>query len=97
MKKWLPHLSLLIMEPFVNSYWLCRFLSRYFEIFDCGNVINNLITNRYVSYIEKGGVKDFELTASGNEFMNSNKVKTIEMLLREFPKQEDILKAMAGE
>lgn len=89
--------ALLILKlggTFSNAYGLCRFLSRNFEIFDCTEVINNLISHNYVTCISMEGVKQFFITQKGEEIVNNNRYWVVERLKKLFPKEIELIETL---
>ena len=89
--------ALLILQlggTFSNAYGLCRFLSRKFEIFECTEVINGLISHDYVTCISMEGVKQFFMTQKGEEIANENRYKIIEILKNSFPQEKELIETL---
>jgi hypothetical protein len=78
-------------EVFATTFWLCKVLSRSFEIFDCVGVINGLIENKLVHYSEKDGFKNFKLSKEGKKFLDSNFSNVIKELKAEYPEKMDTI------
>lgn len=78
-------------ESFANTFWLCKSLSRSFEIFDCIEVINVLIKNELVTYTEKDGFENYKLSTKGKEFLDLHFSTTIQDLKIEYPEKKDTI------
>ena len=84
------HISLMVIKlggRFANTYGLCRFIDLKFDIFDCTNIINDLIAKDYVTYNEIDGGRMFYLNSKGEEVLKNQKIAIIELLKHEFPKE----------
>lgn len=90
-------LALMVIKKggsFSNSYWLCKFLSRMFDVFNCDEIIKNLIEYKYVTYVVSDGVEIFQLSEKGMDIMDRNYERILNILFEKFPEQNDIIKLM---
>lgn len=74
-----------------NTYGLCTFIDRRFDIFDCAKVIQGLIANGYVTYNEIEGGKLFHVSKLGDFILESKRLEIIELLKIDFPREVYLL------
>jgi len=84
------YIALLVIKVggrFSNTYGLCKFIDLKFDIYDCTNIIKELISNDYVTYNEIKGGKAFYISRKGEDALKENRLEIIEMLKHDFPKE----------
>jgi hypothetical protein len=88
------YLALLVINlggTFSNTYGLCKLLRRKFEIFDCVEIVNNLINSGHVNYVMKDGVEQFYINESGNEAIIQHRSRIIDLLNEKFPQESEFI------
>jgi hypothetical protein len=88
------YIALLVIKlggTFSNTFGLCKLLRRKFEIFDCVEVVNNLINSGYINYVLKNGVEEFTINESGNEAILQHRSRVIDVLKVKFPNESEFI------
>ena len=76
---------------FSNTYGLCKLLRRKFGIFDCVEIVNNLINSGYVNYVIKDGVEQFFINESGNEAILQNRSRIVDLLKEKYSNEAEFI------
>lgn len=77
-----------------NTYGLCRMLSIKFQIQDCQEIIELLVTNGYVNVRKTSQINYYEITMEGEKFMDSKRNEAAEALTKELPLETEAIRSL---
>ena len=81
-------------EVLNNSYKLMRILEWQFRIIDSKTLLDQIKEEQYVEYEIINGVHYYKLTLGGKKLIGQEYNTALELLLKEYPKETDIITSL---